>query len=361
MEQLTDAMGLLDLMARPAFFVKNGIILKVNPGAAGYMIEPGIAVNQLLETGTEEYAAFSGGCLYLTLSIAGHRLGVSVTRMADFDVFCLEGNADNAELQAMALAARELREPLANIMLTADRLFPISELGDDPQTREQVARINRGLFQMLRIIGNMSDANRYCADTSSRQEIRDICAVIAETFDKAAALTAHTDIHLVFENHPEAIYCLTDSEKLERAIYNIVSNAIKFTPKGGTITAKLTRRGSKLYLSVQDSGCGIGEQFRGNVFSRYSRQPGVEDGRFGIGLGMVLIRATAALHGGTVLVDQPEGTGARITMSLAIRQNADGQVRSPVMMPDYAGERDHGLIELSEFLPISLYDPDHIG
>lgn len=361
MEQFTDAMGMLDLMARPAFCVKDGIIVKVNPGAANYMIQTGTPVSDLLQTGAEEYASLSDGCLYLSLSASNQSLGASVTRMAGFDVFCLEQSADNAELQAMALAARELREPLASILITADRLFPVSGMEDDPTTREQVARINRGLFQMLRVIGNMSDAGRYSADTPNRQEIRDICAVLDEAFAKAATLVEHTGVRLHYEGYPEPIFSLTDSEKLERAVFNIISNAIKFTPSGGTIEATLTRRGSKLYLSIHDSGCGIPENLRGNVFSRYTRQPGVEDGRFGIGLGMVLIRAAAALHGGAVLIDQPAGAGTRITMSLAIRQDTRGQIRSPMLAMDYAGERDHGLIEFSETLPAKLYDPENIG
>lgn len=361
MEQLTDAMGLLDLMVHPAFCVKDGIIIKVNPGAAGFMIEAGEPVSRFLHTGAEEYAAFSDGCLYLSLTVAGHCLGASVTRMAGFDVFCLEQSADNAELQAMALAARELREPLSSVMITAERLFPVSGLENDPATREQVSRINRGLFQMLRVIGNMSDADRYCTDDATRQEIRDICGVLEEAFAKAAALVEHTGITLRYEGHPEPVYFLTDSEKLERAVFNIISNAIKFTPKNGTIEAKLTRRGSKLYLTVQDSGCGITDSLRSGIFTRYTRQPGVEDGRFGIGLGMVLIRAAATLHGGTVLVDQPAGSGTRITMTLAIRQNTLGQLRSPMLTMDYAGERDHALIELSDSLPSSLYDPANIN
>ena len=361
MEQFTDAMGMLDLMACPAFCVKDGIIARVNPSAASLLIEAGTRVAELLQTGEEEYAAFSDGCLYLNLSVSNQSLGASVTRMAGFDVFCLEQSADNAELQAMALAARELREPLASVMITADRLFPVSGLENDPATREQVARINRGLFQMLRVIGNMSDAGRYSADTPNRQELRDICAVLDEAFAKAAALVEHTGITLRYKGYPEPIYSLTDSEKLERAVFNIISNAIKFTPSGGTIEANLTRRGRKLYLSIRDSGCGIPENLRGNVFSRYTRQPGVEDGRFGIGLGMVLIRAAAALHGGAVLIDQPDGAGIRITMSLAIRQDTRGQVRSPILPMDYAGEWDHGLIEFSESLPAKLYDPENIG
>lgn len=361
MEQITDAMGMLDLMVRPGFCVRDNIIIKANPSAQSHMIAVGANITEYLRTGKEEYAEFSDGCLYLTLSVCGQECGASVTRMGDFHVFILEQEADQAELQAMALAARELREPLTSVMTTADRLFPMVALQDDPATREQVARLNRGLFQMLRVISNMSDANRYSSAPTSRQETMDICALLEEVFARAGELVAHTGISLTFSNLDQRVLCLVDAEKLERAVLNIISNAIKFTPKGGAIEAKLIRRGNKLYLSVQDSGQGVPDNLKGSIHSRYLRQPAIEDSRFGIGLGMVLIRSAAAHHGGTVLMDQPEGKGARITMTLEIRQNPAGTLRSHVLRVDYAGERDHGLIELSDALPASLYDTKKVN
>lgn len=361
MERISDAMGMLDLMVRPGFFVKDNLIVKVNQSAAGLLISEGTEISELLVTGKEEYAAFNGGCLYLTLSVSGQSWGASVTRMGDLDVFILEQEADQAELQAMALAAQELREPLANVMTTADRLFPMVALQDDPATRDQVARLNRGLFQMLRVISNMSDANRYSASQITSQEVRDVGGFLQEVFDKAQALVAHTGITLTFSGLPETVYCLVDTEKLERAVLNILSNAIKFTPSGGTIEASLTRRGAMLYLTVLDSGSGIPDNVKGTIHSRYLRGPVLDEGRFGIGLGMVLIRSAATHHGGTVLIDQPGETGTRITLTLAIRQNQSGTLRSNIHRFDYAGERDHGLLELSGNLPHELYDTKKIN
>lgn len=353
MEEQRDILGMLDLMIRPGFCVKGNQIVKVNPAAQGLLLTSGMDVRPLILTGKEEYSAFSGGCLYLTLKLEEQSCGASVTRVEDMDVFLLEQEADTSELRSMALAARELRDPLTNVMVTADRLFPMAALEDDPLTREQVARLNRGLFQMLRILGNMSDAVR---SNLSRQEIRDMAGLFAEIFEKAESLVSHTGIRLTYEGLSAPVFSLANGEQLERAVLNILSNAIKFTPKDGTIEATLTRQGSRLRLSVSDSGSGIAENVRGSVFSRYLRQPAIEDSRFGIGLGMVLIRNAAASHGGTVLIDQPEGKGTRITMTMAIRMNTDGVLRSPVLRVDYAGERDHGLLELSDCLPVQLYE-----
>ena len=360
MDYITDAMAMVDHIPHPAFCVKEGTIVKANPAALGRLFQPGTPVGDLLETGADEYAAFEGGTLYLTLSHLGQSLGACVTDQGDFHLFQVEEDQDSTELQAMALAARELRGPLANVMITADRLFPVSAISDDPGVNQQVAQINKGLYQMLRVISNMSDAHFYTQATDARQEIRDITDLVDEVFQKSALTLEAAGFHLEYNSCPEPIYSLVDPEKLERAILNMVSNALKFAPSGSTVHASLVKRKNKLYLSVQNSGTGIAQQLRGSLFSRFTREPGLEDGRFGIGLGMVLIRTAAALHGGTVLIDEPQENETRITMTLSIRSGNANMVRSPGFSVDYAGERDHCLLEFSESLPTALYTPENL-
>lgn len=355
MEQHQDTMAMLDLIIQPAFCVNNGVIVHVNKAAAGILLEEGCSVASLLVTGHAEYSEFKDGCLYLTLQHSGGTYGASVVRMSGFDIFVLEDETDHAELKAMALAAQNLREPLSSVMTMANSLLTTVENAKDPAATDQMARLNRGLFQMLRILGNMSDADRYQSNTLSPMETKDIRSFLGELFERLTVMTGHADIELRFSNLNDTLYCLIDTEKLERAIYNIVSNAMKFTPKGGNIEAQLIRRENRLYLTIQDSGTGIPENQRGNVYSRFLRQPGLDDSRQGIGLGMVLIRSAATVHGGTILIEQPKGQGLRLTMTMEIRQNRDGLIRSPGLQVDYAGEWDHSLIELSESLPASVY------
>ena len=356
MEQRNHEKGLLRLMGRPAFCAADGRVTQVNAEAASYHIRPGMALEDMLLTGAEEYAALSDGSLYLTLTVDEARLDASVTRLEEYDVFCLEDPEDHQELQSLALAARELRRPLDTVMRTTAQLFPVSGLEDDPDTRDQVSRINRGLYQILRVLGNMSNAGDYAA-TPGRMETVNLTAVLDEIFAKAAALVEHTDRLLNFQNHPETIYCLADQTRLERAVLNMISNAVKFSDSGSTIHAALTRRGKKLYLSVSDSGSkdtGIPD----DVFTRYQRKLYLEDKGFGIGLGMVLIRAAAAAHGGAVLIDRQPGGGTRVTMSMTIHQS-NSQLRFNPITFDYCSERDHSLVELSEILPHALYEKEH--
>lgn len=361
MEQNDTLTGMLDLMMRPAFSVKDSSIAYVNRAAKAYMLAEGMPVSQILVTGSDEYSEFSDGCLYLTVSVCNCPCGASVTRMGEFDVFILEPENDRAELQGMALAAQELRLPLAKVMTVADKLFPLLEDDSDARSGEQLAQINRGLFQMLRIVSNMSDAYQYSQLSTGNQEVIDVRDYLEELFRSAAVLAQHAEITLHFRNVNTPVYCLADPVKLERAVHNILSNAIKYTPKGGTIAASLSRRGNMLYLTVQDSGSHVAADLRGSIFSRYQRSPEIEEGRNGIGLGMVLIRSIAAMHGGTVLLEYPENSGTRITMTMAIRQNTDSLVRSPVFRVDYAGERDHRLLEFADVLPSTLYRTNKIN
>lgn len=360
MEQREEIIMMLNQIPSPAFLVKDGSVVEVNPSAQVQMITTGATMDALLATGQQEYADYTGGSLFLTLRICNNLYGASVSRVGSYDLFVLDQEEDIAELQSMALAAQELRSPLAGVMSVADSLFPLIGDPEDAASQKKLAQINRGLFQMLRIISNMSDAYRYSREQAPRLETRDICSILDSLFSSSIPLVQHTGLTLRFTGLSERIYCLVDEEKLERGIHNIISNALKFTPAGNTIDARLVRKSNMLYLTVQSSSNMPGH-FPNNVHRFYQRMPGLEDSRFGIGLGMVLIRGAAAAHGGTVLLEKTAEHGCRITLTIAIRQTNDPNVRASIFQVDYAGERDHRLLEFSDSLPDDLYRTEYIN
>lgn len=349
MELQNDLPGWLNRCSCPGFAVKENIITHCNQAAEALLLTPGTDIRELLTTGSEEYAAFQSGCLYLKLKLSSKGWGAAVTREADHHIFLLDSEPEDAHLRSLALAARELRSPLSNLMIAADSLMRSSP--QDLQTQEQLARLNRSLHQMHRLINNMSDAGK--SDILTPVGIHDWNRLIYDIFEKISTQLEHTSIRLTFEGLSQSVSGLANAGQMERAILNIISNAMKFMPEGGTIHAKLTRQQNMLQLSILDSGSGIADSVLANVFTRYQRQPGIEDSRFGIGLGMVLIRSAAADHGGTVLIDSPNGTGTRVTMTMAIRQETS-LLKTPVMPPLVDGSRQI-LTELSESLPWEFY------
>lgn len=344
--------SLLDLIPYPGFCVRDHKIIQVNSPAAGLSFAAGCDVMPLLLTGGAEYAGYQGGTLHLTLRAGVGIRGASVVRLDGVDVFLLDPETESDILRALALAARELRAPLTGILANAARLSDSPELS--PASRELSARLNRNLYQLLRIVGNMSDAG--ASALLSNLELLDVDGLFREVMEKAQALTENTGIRVTYQGLDTPVYTLANRQMLERAALNLLSNAMKFSAKGSEIKVCLVRQGKLLSFSVQDSGTGISENVRSDLFRRYLRQPGIEDPRHGIGLGLVLVQSVATEHQGAVLVDHPEGAGTRVTMTIAIRQGSHAALRSNVLIVDYAGEQDHALIELSEFLPPELYE-----
>lgn len=356
MEQHSDWNTILQLLPQPAFRVENGVISQVNLAAAAYLIEAGQPFAPMILSGQQEYAEFTGGTLYLTLSLADQVLGACVSCMENGHIVTLEQASEMPQLQAMALAAKELREPLNGMLSLAEQMLPaVAKEGSTLET--QASQMNRRLYQMLRIVSNMSDAISYSQAQTGQTESMELCALVEEILDKACAYAQNIGIMLTYELPPVPIFTQGDREKLERAIYNLLSNAIKFATPGTPVQVKLTVKNKRAYLSVSNSHGG--SPLQGNIYNRFLRQLSLEDPRNGVGLGMVLVRSTATLHGGAVLLEQTEDD-IRITMTLQIKSKPSDQVRSPIMRFDYAGERDHCLLELADVLPAQLYSPDQI-
>lgn len=354
MEQSKDFIKMLNLIERPAFFVNDGVIRLVNTRAKALFLEENQQIQPLLSTGQEEYLRTPHGFLCLKLKVNDKLWEATVTPMENGDIFTLTEAAVAPELQTMALVAQHLRSSVSSMLTAAEALFPSGIIQENPQAKEQAAQISRGLHQLLRNIGNMADAGKYQSQEIFPKETLDIDGFFREIMEKSRHFLAEAKILLDYRGLSAPLYCQIYQELLERGIYNLISNSAKFTPAGGTIQASLSRQGTRLYFTLENPASQEALPNPAQAFSHYLRQPSIEDGRQGIGLGMVLVRAAAAAHGGTLLLDYTPQGNLRTTMTMEIQQGGS-LVRSPVFRVDYTGERDHGLIELSDILPPNCY------
>lgn len=354
MKKQKDIFPMLELMTAPAFCVKDAKVDEMNSAAKQLMLEKGTPIADLLGDQYPQYESFDGGCLFVTLDLDGCQLDATVNRVGAEDVFIIDQQAQ-VELRIMALVSQSLRLPLADLISLTDGLLPTLETSSTAIQKKKISQINRKLTQLNRAILNMADASRYTSDSGYQLCMLDGVSVVDEILERAQMLLEHTDVKLDVRLPQESILVYMDAEKIERTIYNLLSNAVKATPAGGTVQVELRQKNDYLYLSVQDSGNGIPASVMGNIFTRYQRSAGLEDGRNGLGLGMTLVRATAAVHGGTVLIQQPPAGGTKVTLSIPIKTGRDVTMRYTGLFADYAGDRDHGLLELSEVLPAELY------
>lgn len=314
------------------------------------MAELGSNIRDILSTGAEEYESYTDGCLYLTITLGGTPYSCSITKLQKMELFCLDEAFVSAELQAMALAASQLRIPISEMSLELNKLKDVDE--------KQFSILNQNIYRLQRIIGNMSDAAVFI-NASPRKETQEMCSLLQSVLEKAQALLAQSGIRIQYQLPQQPIFCLADSDMLTRAVYNLLSNACKYAIPQNPIEVTLQKVGSKLYLTVCDNGEGVDASLRGTIFTRYKRHPGLEDPRHGMGLGMAMIYAAAAAHDGTVLVQHSDGNGTKVTMSLSIQKSSGSAVRSPALRPDHYGGQDQALIELSDVLPHSLYSKEN--
>ena len=133
---------------------------------------------------------------------------------------------------------------------------------------------------------------------------------------------------------PAATQVRGDAERLQQIAWNLVSNAVKFTQKGGRVTIRLERDGNTARLSVKDDGEGIEADFLPYVFDRFRQAQGSTTRRYGgLGLGLAVVRHLTEAHGGTVTASSDgRGKGATFIVSLPILENLDKAIseRPPV-------------------------------
>lgn len=346
MNEISSGRQLLHLLQCPAFIVSEGCITQLNPAAQAMAFCRGQEAGALFGSHGEALASLEDGCLYLEAQAAGQTFGASAVRTAEGILVLLDEQPEGEALRALSLAAREMRGAMVGMQLSLDELH---KSGGNEKT---AALLERSLHQMLRLVCNMTDAGTL--PSTNRQEILDLDSWMEELTEKAAVSAESLGVSVRYSGPGKAMLTLCDEELLERAVLNILSNSLKFTPEGGTVTVKLTAVGRFAQIQVTDTGSGIAPEMRSSIFRRYLRQSTIEDSRFGVGLGMVTVRKAALAHGGTVLVDAPQGAGTRVTLTMAIRQDCD-ILRSPMMLVDYAGEHDRIKLELSDVLPLESY------
>ena len=336
---------MLEQMNSPAFLVQDGVITAVNRRAQQYMAEVGISIASILTSGQEEYSLFQAGCMYLTITLYGTDYSCCVTQLQDSQLFIIDEINPHTQLQVLGLAAQQLSLPISEISLLVEQLSNVSNT--------QKAKINHNLHKLQRLLENMSDAGQY-VDNTPKMVTYELCALFEEILEKAKVLLSENRITLLYDLPSQPVYSLAEPEMLKRAVYNLISNAAKFTVEGGQIQISLKQLNDRLHFTVINN-FNTAKNASVNIFNRYTRQPGLEDSKLGLGLGMTLVHAAAVAHGGTVLAEQTDKKNMKVTMTMAIRKRKETEVRSPILIPDIYGGRDQALIELSDVLPYQLY------
>jgi two-component system CheB/CheR fusion protein len=242
--------------------------------------------------------------------------------------------ADRIKDEFMATLSHELRGPLSAMVGWVQVL---GTGGLDEATRERGrAAIERSAAAQTRLIEELLDYSSVVAGkVTLSPQLMDLLPVAGAAIEAVRSAAEAKGIRLELSTDAEAAMVHGDPDRLQQVFWNVLSNAVKFTPRGGRVEVWIGRVGESLHIRVSDTGQGISRDFLRHVFERFRQQDGTSRRQQGgLGLGLAIVKELVELHGGTVHADSPgEGQGATITVALPLPTSCteprDGDLVAP--------------------------------
>ena len=226
--------------------------------------------------------------------------------------------ASRLKEEFLATVSHELRTPL-NAVVGWSRLLRSGQLGVD-DSMHAVEVIERNAAAQRQIIEDLLDVSRIITGKLriNTQPV-DLLLIIHAAIDAVRPAAEAKEIRI--STHVEAPDSIVraDSERLQQVLWNLLANAVKFTPAGGTVDLYLEQHGSLAEIRIEDSGPGVPAEFLPRIFERFSQADGSSTRKYGgLGLGLAIVRHLVELHGGTVSARNREEGGAVLTVSLPV-------------------------------------------
>jgi PAS domain S-box-containing protein len=233
--------------------------------------------------------------------------------------------ANRAKDEFLAVVTHELRSPL-NAMLGYARLFSSRSYFDPEEVRRVMEVIRSNGERQKVLIDDLIDTARIITG-KLRLEVGlvDLSALIMKTLEVVRPGAEAKGVALVTKLDRQAPRISGDAERLQQVVWNLLTNAIKFTPDGGLVEIGIERAKAGVRLIVSDTGQGIVADFLPYVFERFTQQDASRTRRHGgLGLGLALVKHLVELHGGTIEVESAgQDLGATFTVTLPAHHHSD--------------------------------------
>jgi PAS domain S-box-containing protein len=289
---------------RDAFAAREGFRaeyrLRRHDGEYRWFVDEGVP--RFLPNGS--FAGFIGSCIDIT----DRRLSEEMLR-----------EADRLKDEFLATLAHELRNPLAAIS-TATTVLGVA--ADDPsRVRQMAATIERQSSQLVRLIDDLLDVTRI-----SRGKIKldrkavDIAGIVGRVVEDAHPACEAKQLELQVHLPESPLMVDADAVRMSQVVNNLLENALKFTPPGGTIAASVARESGNAVIRIADTGIGIPEEHRSRIFEMFTQVEDWPNQRSGgLGIGLSLTKSIVDLHGGEVEAKSGgAGKGSEFIVRLAL-------------------------------------------
>ena len=230
-----------------------------------------------------------------------------------------EQEANRLKDEFLATLSHELRTPL-NAIVGWIHLLRHGQLPDE-ERRHALERIDRNAHAQARLVQDLLDVSRITTG-KLRLDIRemDFATVVTNAVDACRPAADARQVTIAC-HVPGAFHTRGDPDRLQQVVWNLITNAVRFTPSGGRVTVSLSRHDELDVLRVRDTGAGIDPQFLPYVFEPFRQADGASTRTHGgLGLGLTIVRRLVEMHGGAVEVSSDGlGLGATFSVTLPVR------------------------------------------
>ena len=225
---------------------------------------------------------------------------------------------DELKTQFFANVNHELRTPLT-LMLAPLKAVLEGRMGRLPMTlKDALETMQRNGYKLLKLINNLLDLNKL-EEGKMRLKVRPVNMIefIPPLLASAKPMADQKQIRLYYQHPPHPVELTLDPDQFEKVVFNLLSNALKFTNKGGKITIYLEDREDTVTMAIEDTGIGIPEDKLESIFDRFSQVDGSKSrAQEGTGIGLALAREIVLVHKGTIHAESELGKGSRFIVEL---------------------------------------------
>ena len=254
-------------------------------------------------------------------------------------------------VQVLGQVSSQLRDSLGNIYNALEHVIPPEKRDGDQELDLNAAILCRSYYRVLRLPDHLSEVagqSISCPPRLRNDDVVDFCEKLVSRARLPAELLG-LELSFVCEKRDHII--LMDRERLELLGMNLLSNAFKFTPRGGRVIWEVRVEPRWVELRLTDTGCGIAPELLDTVFDRYLHAQRLDPPPHGLGLGLPICRLVAREHGGTILLTSQPGQGTTVTVSLPNRRSRDPVLGTAIPTIVHPGGFNPTLLGLADALP----------
>ena len=236
-----------------------------------------------------------------------------------------------AKTDLINMASHEIRHPLTLIMGFSEVLRDYGDTLDARESREVVDKLNKAADRLRRSVVNMMEVSRLESGklTLTTEEV-DLTGMLRGLVEELEARSVEHTVEVEVEKDAEMIFA--DRDKLEIILFNLMDNAVKYSPPGSKVHISARRSGREILVGVRDQGQGISEEYLNFIFQPFRKGEGKEHGSIkGMGLGLYIVNQLVQAHGGRIDVRSERGRGS--TFIARIPQPESGE-QDPYYKPD---------------------------